>query len=600
MNKFDQLDSILEREYDIEVKHSQEGWGCGYDPKYVSMVDMWAKGEIEDIPQIIRTPAGVVYNASEFLRVSQEQALSDIGHEIRYIISTNLFNFRNGQREVFRAGYDPTSFVCLYAVFENIRLDKEVGFGVFEKKRFNERLNRIKPKYPHHLYLAYIYKSFYQEQFDIPNDIKKHANDTRNSFDEALKDIPEAYNILMESVWPRYRQLVELSQDIRLIELILKELDKHSGRITTDIVGKLNTEQISFFESLKKANLIDKVIIDKSKAILKQIPDWMVAYARQIVRMEMIEQDALFFREFLPKVLEAEIEHRGFLSFIIKPWEESMASGSSSKSGRSDSKNNDGNGSSSLGKDQSKAYNEIRNSIIVVSEILKRNISKLFPTEDSLFEGKYHTGKHINKTALATEIASKSGRIFQRRIAGNEIPVFFSFLLDISSSMRKEDKLINAIKSLILISEVLSDLKLDFSISLFNEEYFILKDYKTPYKQVIADILNISPQKSTNLGLAIEEERRHIDDFQRKTHKRGVFVLFSDGEPTKGMKKEELSSYVNLIKLEIPIVAISVGKAGESIKEVFGKNTLIVNSINSLPVAFGRIVQQQLNKFMKI
>jgi len=598
MNRFDQLDAILEREYDLEVKHSHEGWGCGYDPKYVSMVDMWAKGEIEDIPQIIRIPAGVVYNASEFLRASQEQALSDIGHEIRYIISTNLFNFRNGQREVFRAGYDPTSFVCLYSVFENIRLDKDAGFGAFEKKRFNERLNHIKPKYPHHIYLTYLYKSFYQEQFDIPIDIKKHANDTKHSFDEALKDISEAYNILMESVWPRYRQIVEFSQDIRFVELILKELDKHSGRITTDIVGKLNQEQIAFFESIKKSNLIDKNTIEKAKAIIKQVPDWMSAYARQIVRMEMIEQDALFFREFLPKTLEAEIEHRGFLSFVIKPWEESMASGSSSKSGRSDSKNND-KGGGSLGKDQSKAYNDIKNSVIVVSEILKRNISKIFPTEDSLFEGKYHTGKHINTTALATEIASKSGRIFQRRIAGNEIPVFFSFLLDISSSMRKEDKLINAIKSLILISEVLSDLKLDFSISLFNEEYFILKDYKTHYKQVIADILNISPQKSTNLGLAIEEERRHIDDFQRKTHKRGVFVLFSDGEPTKGMKKEELSSYVNLIKLEIPIVAISVGKAGESIKEIFGKNTLIVNSINSLPMVFGRIVQQQLNKFMK-
>ncbi|GAB6078841.1 vWA domain-containing protein [Hydrogenobaculum acidophilum] len=599
MNKFDQLDAILEREYDVEVKHSQEGWGCGYDPKYVSMVDMWAKGEIEDIPQIIRIPAGVVYNASEFLRASQEQAISDIGHEIRYILSTNLFNFRNGQREVFRAGYDPTSFVCLYAVFENIRLDKEKGFGAFEKKRLNEKLNRIKPKYPHHLYLTYIYKSFYQEQFDIPTDIKKHATDTKGYFEEALKDIQESYNILMESVWPRYRQLVEFSQDIRFIELILKELDKHSGRITTDIVGKLTPQDVAFFESIKKDNLLDKAVVEKTKAILKQIPDWMIAYAKQIVKMEMIEQDALFFREFLPKVLEAEIEHRGFLSFVIKPWEESMASGSSSKSGRSDSKNNDKDGGSSLGKDQTKAYNDIRNSVVVVSEILKRNISTLFPKEDSLFEGKYNTGKHINNVALATEIASRSGRIFQRRISGDEIPVFFSFLLDISSSMRKEDKLINAIKSLILISEVLSDLKLDFSISLFNEEYFILKDFKTPYKHVIADILNISPQKSTNLGLALEEERRHIDDFQRRTHKRGVFVLFSDGEPTKGMKKEELSSYVNLIKLEIPIVAISVGKAGESIKDIFGKNTLIVNSINNLPMAFGRIVQQQLSKFMR-
>ncbi len=598
MTKFDQLDAILEREYDVEVKHSQEGWGCGYDPKYVSMVDMWAKGEIEDIPQIIRIPAGIVYNASEFLRASQEQAISDIGHEIRYILSTNLFNFRNGQREVFRAGYDPTSFVCLYSAFENIRLDKEKGFGAFERKRLNERLNRIKPKYPHHLYLIHIYRSFYQEQFDIPADIKKHAADTRRFFEEALNDPQEAYNILMESVWPRYRQLVEFSQDIRFIELILKELDRHSGRITTDIVGKLTPQDVAFFESIKKANLIDKSIVEKTKAILKQIPDWMIAYAKQIVKMEMIEQDALFFREFLPKVLEAELEHRGFLSFIIKPWEESMASGSSSKSGRSDSKNNEGGGGS-LGKDQQKAYNEIRNSVVVVSEILKRNISRLFPKEDTIFEGKYYAGKHINNVALATEIASRSGRIFQRRVSGDEIPVFFSFLLDISSSMRKEDKLINAIKSLILISEVLSDLNLDFSISLFNEEYFILKDFKTPYRAVIGNILNISPQKSTNLGLALEEERRHIDEFQKRTHKRGVFVLFSDGEPTKGMKKEELSAYVNLLKLEIPIVAISVGKAGESIKDIFGKNTLIVNSINSLPMAFGRIIQQQLTKFMK-
>jgi hypothetical protein len=65
------------------------------------------------------------------------------------------------------------------------------------------------------------------------------------------------------------------------------------------------------------------------------------------------------------------------------------------------------------------------------------------------------------------------------------------------------------------------------------------------------------------------------------------------------MKKEELRSYVNILKLEIPLVAVSVGKAGESIREIFSKNTLLVNSINQLPVAFGRIVEQQLSKFMK-
>ncbi len=596
MTKFDQLDAILEREYDLEIKHSQEGWGCGYDPKYVSMVDMWAKGEIEDIPQLIRIPAGVVYNASEFLRASQDQAISEIGHEIRYISSTNLFLFRNGQREVFRAGYDPTSFVCLYSIFENIRLDHEVDFEHFAKKRLNDKIKHIKPKYPHHLYLISVYKDFYQERIDISIDIQKYVSDTKQFFKEALTDKGESYNILMDSVWPRYRQLVEFSQDIRLVELLLKELDRHSGRITTDIVGKLSMQDTIFFESIKKSNLMDRNIIEKVKMILKQIPDWMTAYARQIVRMEMIEQDVLFFREFLPKALEADIEHRGFLSFIIKPWEESMSAGSSS-GGSGDSSSE--SGGASLSKDQAKTYNELKNSVIVVSEILKRNISKIFPTENSAFEGKYYSGKHINILALSTEIATKSGRIFQRRNTGDEIPVFFSFLLDVSSSMRKEDKLINAIKSMILISEVMSDLKLPFSISLFNEEYFILKDYNTSYEKVISNILSISPQKGTNLGLSLEQERKHLYEFQRKTHKRGILVLFSDGEPTKGMKKEDLISYVNLLKLEIPIIAISVGESAKDIKDIFGKNTLIAKSINSLPVAFGRIIEQQLSKFMK-
>ncbi len=593
MTKFDQISAILEREYDIEVKHSQEGWGCGYDPKYVPIVDMWAKGEVEDIPVLARIPEGIVYNASEFLRASQEQAISDIGHEIRYILSTNLFLFRIGQREVFRAGYDPTCFVCLYSIFENIRLDNDINFNAHAKRRLLSKLNAIKSKYPHHIYLANMYKSFYQEQLDNIKSIEKYILDTKKYFEEALKDQKEAYNILIESVWPRYRHLVELSQDIRLTELILKEFDKHSGRITTDIIGKLKDEDITFLNSIRKAN-IDQDITEKVKALLKQVPEWMIAYAKQIVKMEMIEQDALFFREFLPKTLEADIEHRGFLSFIIKPWEESMSSGSSK--GSSEGSNSK---SGSLSKDQTKAYQDLKNSILAVSEILKRNISNILPTEEDAFEGRYTTGKYINPLALATEIKTKSGRIFMRKNKGEHVNVFFSFLLDISSSMRKQDKLINAIKSLILISEVLSDLGIDFSIELFNEECYILKDFMTPYQSVLSNILNISPKKSTNLGLALEETKKRIELYKQKTHKKGVLVLFSDGEPTKGMKKEDLNTYVNLIKLEIPIVAIGVGLDGMPIKEIFGSNAIILKSINNLPITFARIVEHQLRKFVK-
>ena len=577
MNKFDQIAAILEREYDIEIKPSQEGWGSGYDPKYVSIVDMWAKGEVEDIPILAKMPAGIVFHTLEFLKASQEQILSDIRHEIRYILSTNLFSFKNGQREVFRAGYDPTSFVCLYSIFENIRLDNEVNFDMFAKKRLDKKISIIKPRYPHHVYLINMCKSFYKEQLENISWLRKEISDTKQYFEEALKDTKESYNILMDSVWPRYRHLVEFAHDIRLTELILGELDKHSGRIITDIIGKLGEQDIRFFESIKKTN-IDSAITERVKHILKHIPDWMVAYAKQIVRMEMIEQDTLF------------------LSFVIKPWQEST-SGDSLKGTLSNSSQSPNN--QSLTKDQAKTYRELRNSVVAVSQILKRNISNIFPTEDSVFEGKYFTGKHLNTLALATEIQTNSGRIYNRKASGKDIPVFFSFLLDISSSMRKEDKLVNAIKGLILISEVLSDLKLPFSIGLFNEEYFLLKDFGVPYENVIPSILNIAPQKGTNLGLALEKEKKHIELFQKQSHKKGILVLFSDGEPTKGMKKEELTVYANMLKLEVPFAVVGVGNNATSIKSIFGSNTIILKSINNLPIAFARIVEHQLRKFLK-
>ena len=60
--------SILRKESGLEVIPSYEGWGAGYDPVYIPVLEMWARGELEDIPPIAKVPKGIVFDVREFLK----------------------------------------------------------------------------------------------------------------------------------------------------------------------------------------------------------------------------------------------------------------------------------------------------------------------------------------------------------------------------------------------------------------------------------------------------------------------------------------------------------------------------------------------------
>ena len=39
--KWKVIERLLSEEYDIEVQGSYEGWGAGYDPKFLPLTEMW-------------------------------------------------------------------------------------------------------------------------------------------------------------------------------------------------------------------------------------------------------------------------------------------------------------------------------------------------------------------------------------------------------------------------------------------------------------------------------------------------------------------------------------------------------------------------------
>jgi len=80
---------LLSREFETEVKPSREGWGAGYDPAHLPLLEAWALGEVEDIPAEVKRPAGVLFNQREFLREEDGFVLAFVRHEIAYLLAVS-------------------------------------------------------------------------------------------------------------------------------------------------------------------------------------------------------------------------------------------------------------------------------------------------------------------------------------------------------------------------------------------------------------------------------------------------------------------------------------------------------------------------------
>ncbi|MGC8852334.1 MAG: vWA domain-containing protein, partial [Hydrogenobacter sp.] len=59
--KWKAISSLLENEFDLIVQASYEGWGAGYDPKFLPLVEMWARGELEYPLAWTNIPFKVIY-----------------------------------------------------------------------------------------------------------------------------------------------------------------------------------------------------------------------------------------------------------------------------------------------------------------------------------------------------------------------------------------------------------------------------------------------------------------------------------------------------------------------------------------------------------
>jgi len=607
------LSEAVGKEFGLEVHPSYEGWGAGYEPHKLPTLEAWAKGEIEEVESSLKKPRGILFDVRDTLRRSDDEVLNLLRYEVLYLLESRLSLWRFGQREVFRAGYVPTSFLVLFSVLERLRTahllrEKHPSSFSFLRKFIKETISGTEAAYPYHR-LALGVMALWLGETKGEGKVRSLERGLWEYLRE--KDQSAGYEIVIEDLWQKFRAFVDRSRELNFVDLILeeargvKEKEGHKGRIMTDILSKLPPalkEAVNRNKEKRAEELPEELLREVLRA-LEGIPDWMKDYLKQMSYLDLLEKDLRFLQSFLPRTLEVDVEHRGFITFLFKSWEEGASSSSRRREkkelGERDRKFQKEFG---LTEEEFRLYRNLLREVLPFVENFKKKFESILPKKEELWDGRYYRGKRLNMKRISTEVAIKRGRVFCRREVPTRKELIFELLLDVSSSMKKEEKIISALKSVLLFSEVLNTLGMKFAIKVFNDRVSTLKDYEEDYESARGRIMDLVSfvGGSTNLGEALSEGVRSLEREIRKRGVKGVLVLFTDGQPTKGLKGPELRYYISRLKRRVPVVAVGVGNGTDTVREYFEKNSVSVPDISRLPVAFFTIIENQLRKLVSV
>jgi len=141
-----------------------------------------------------------------------------------------------------------------------------------------------------------------------------------------------------------------------------------------------------------------------------------------------------------------------------------------------------------------------------------------------------------------------------------------------------------------------------FSVSAFNDKVYSLKTFEEEYKNARANIINAFNLLGgeTNIEKVLIEGMDELQLFCKKHNMKGVLIVFSDGEPTKGLKGEALRILIRELKGKLPVVGIGVGKEKNFVEEYFEKSGVRISEISKIPQAFSKVVENYLRRLISV
>lgn len=164
------------------------------------------------------------------------------------------------------------------------------------------------------------------------------------------------------------------------------------------------------------------------------------------------------------------------------------------------------------------------------------------------------------------------GEMFERKTAPTRFEYKFSLVVDLSGSMNEADKIQETQKGLIVLTEVLNRLGIDFEILGFNSMIGVqaLKDFEKDYDEAAQENVARAPERvggGTPTADAIREAYQHIKERAAKDNY--VIVLTDGGPDSVEDTKDSVREILHDEETPVKIVGVGLGRGTGFVKDLF-------------------------------
>ena len=243
-------------------------------------------------------------------------------------------------------------------------------------------------------------------------------------------------------------------------------------------------------------------------------------------------------------------------------------------------------------------WDRVRESVAPQVNVLFSRLERLLRPTVPESEAGHPSGFRVNPYAVMQAQADRRlvNKIWERKTMPIEKDFAFSLVVDVSGSMEGE-KQKRAAECAVLMSEVLTRLKVPFEIALFNYYVRVIKGYeeqtsKEKKNQIAQDLL--SDGGGTNDHLAVRERAEAMG---KRSEEHKFLIVVTDGGSSDGDKlTEELGK---ALKSQIRVIGLGIGPGTSDVDRYYpiGRGGLSIDPKdkgNAFGPYFAKILEQIL------
>jgi len=264
----------------------------------------------------------------------------------------------------------------------------------------------------------------------------------------------------------------------------------------------------------------------------------------------------------------------------------------------------------SLEKDAN-AYEQYRNEVLPIIDKLENDLREIFVARRaSRWQSGFRTGKRVDiKTRIqekAKGIPAVESKAWQKRELPTEKDYAISILVDLSGSMRGNEKIQETFKALIVLAEVLNKLSIKTEILGFNDRLYEYQTFGEDFSQeirenmggVLEEVENFSGGRASynDDGWALQETSKRLAK-QRETER--FLMVLSDGSPEESSAHSgpefDLGRIVNRTMQETDqkLIGLGIGEDTEHV-EKFYPNSLANIDVKEMSEKLAGVIKEMI------